>query len=103
MLGLESGILSMSATMVSLVQQVTASLFRLHLFLLKPAMSSTACATQSTLSFALLSLSLIRRSQAIHCRISGTTVETILEIPDSNPNIMQAGRVNDALQAGVRQ
>ena len=45
----------------------------------------------------------IRRSQAVTCRTSGTIVEIILEIPDSNPNIMQTGRVSDAVQAGVRQ
>jgi hypothetical protein len=48
MLGLESGISSMISKMVSLVRQRMASLFRLHLFLLKPAMSSTACATGRT-------------------------------------------------------
>ena len=103
MLGLESGISSMISTMVSLVRQHMTSLFRLHLFLLKHAMSSTTCATQSTFSFALLSLSLMRRSPAVPCRTSDTTVEIVLEIPDSNPNIMHNDRVSDQVQVGVRQ
>jgi len=103
MLGLGSDISSTISTMVPLVRQLMASLFRLHLFLLKPAMSSTACATQSTFSFALLSLSLIRRSQAIRCHTGGTIVEIVLEIPDSNPNIMHIGRVSDEVQVGVGQ
>ena len=102
-LGLESGISSMISTVVPLERQCMAFLFRLHLFLLKPAMSSTARATHSTLSFALLSLSLIRLSQAMTCRTSDTIVEIILEIPDSNPNIMHIGRVSDGTQVGVRQ
>jgi hypothetical protein len=93
----------MILTMASLVRQRMASLFRLHLFLLKPAMSSTACATQSIFSFALLSLSLMRRSPAVPCRTSDTTVKTILEIPDSNPNIMHNDRASDQVQVGVRQ
>ena len=40
-----------------------------------------------------------RRSPAVPCRTSDTIVEIILEIPDPNTNIMQIGRVNDALQA----
>ena len=34
-------------------------------------------------------------SPAVPFRTSGTTVEAILEIPDSNPNTMHIGRVSD--------
>ena len=34
-------------------------------------------------------------SPAVPFRTSGTTVEAILEIPDTNPNIMHIGRVSD--------
>ena len=33
-------------------------------------------------------------------RTSDTTVEIILEIPVSNPNIMRIGRVSDEVQVG---
>ena len=42
-------------------------------------------------------------SPAVPFRTSGTTVEAILETPDSNPNIMHIGRVSDEVQVGVRQ
>ena len=44
-----------------------------------------------------------RNRETMPCRTSDTIVEIILEIPDSNPNIMHIGRVSDAAQVGVRQ
>ena len=39
----------------------------------------------------------MRRCPAVPCRTSVTIVEIILEIPDSNTDIMQIGRVSDTL------
>ena len=60
------------------------------------------CLTEGTQN-ALHTDLVIRRSPVMPCRTSDIIVEIILEIPDPNTNIMQIGRVSDALQAGVRQ
>ena len=102
MLVLGSGISSVMSTMMPLVLYEVAGLMRMQR-LRSEGYELTRCHVSPTLLKRPSDLNLfMRTSPAASYSTSGTSVETILDIPDPTPNITQPAAVADELHVCAR-